>query len=78
MEQIRRHEQVRNYIAHRERVLESKSVINSRPVSRSKSVPARRTPMQMEQQRRIYVENQRLLQSLIKISCGRSPYSQKT
>ncbi|EYC24733.1 hypothetical protein Y032_0013g2081 [Ancylostoma ceylanicum] len=63
------------YIQHRERVLDMKSVVKQQ-MQRSRSTPPRRNPQkEADAKRRIDLENERLLQSLISIATRPSEYS---
>ncbi|WKX92614.1 hypothetical protein Q1695_010555 [Nippostrongylus brasiliensis] len=67
-DRIQQHERMMRYIQHRERVLDMQSVVKAQ-IARSRSLPPRRKPQKLaESKRRIDLENERLLQSLIKIS----------
>ncbi|CAJ0955077.1 unnamed protein product, partial [Mesorhabditis belari] len=80
---VLRHEQMRRYIQHRNRVLDMKSVIGKDLRNRSRSEPPKRrrkTEDEEETQRRIDLENERLMAQLTTIARRRAatPNPKKT
>ncbi|KHJ93895.1 hypothetical protein OESDEN_06189 [Oesophagostomum dentatum] len=67
-DRVQHYERMMRYIQHRERVLDMKSVVKQQ-MQRSRSMPPRRNVLkEAEAKRRIDLENERLLQSLITIA----------
>ncbi|RCN53047.1 hypothetical protein ANCCAN_00596 [Ancylostoma caninum] len=73
-DRIQHYERMMRYIQHRERVLDMQSVVKQQ-IRRSRSTPPRKNPLkEADAKRRIDLENERLMQSLISIATRPSEY----